>query len=592
MKHFEKWKLLLATAILFLAYSSCKKTDLQSDEAQTASSLSKTEQRFFNSNRTNDPKEDKLVQFVKSKNEKEHFVEQTVRQIGYPRWNSLSILENNKNTANSNSFTNSTNNGNEVYVIPFVRDSQNYVNATMLININQSDTSFSYLCDWQYQDTAATHMSAKDLALFLMKTDKSVFGNRVYKLTDTTIFGRNYQDKTIMYLQLSTNSNQSSNLFATVEVCYTQYVPINNGQLTGCPPGPDCPQYTSQYVCDNYTVWVDDDWGGGGDGGTGPGGTGTGGTSGGGGSTGGSTPPTCGGSQPVPFAKNNPSESNITEPCSGGGGWTPIEPEPWDDNYFTFSYTHLDNPVFVADDPVEMPAGYLFGLSNFDINTTTPIRVIGKTDPRGNTEDMQYGNNCDASGILSNMPNFTDAQLFAEVEDLFHKTSTGALETVGDVMIDRFRNSIGGQFTNATLSQAVFDNSKFQNFIVKFGDKLHLALAANNWDINQVPQITMPQGVRPAFNGLHNKFHGLQILINDTEETIIELTNFSINATTHKWTADLNITIKDHFGLDKNDALTYQNYHAGFAAWWILQHCRGYKPFETKISFKMQLQTQ
>jgi hypothetical protein len=44
--------------------------------------------------------------------------------------------------------------------------------------------------------------------------------------------------------------------------------------------------------------------------------------------------------------------------------------------------------------------------------------------------------------------------------------------------------------------------------------------------------------------------------------------------------------------LDKNDALTYQNYHAGFAAWWILQHCRGYKPFETKISFKMQLQTQ
>jgi hypothetical protein len=70
------------------------------------------------------------------------------------------------------------------------------------------------------------------------------------------------------------------------------------------------------------------------------------------------------------------------------------------------------------------------------------------------------------------------------------------------------------------------------------------------------------------------------------------LTNFSINTTTHKWTADLNITIKDHFGLDKNDALTYQNYHAGFAAWWILQHCRGYKPFETKISFKMQLQTQ
>ena len=131
------------------------------------------------------------------------------------------------------------------------------------------------------------------------------------------------------------------------------------------------------------------------------------------------------------------------------------------------------------------------------------------------------------------MPNFTNTQLFAEMQDLFHKTSTGELETVSDIMIDRFKNNIGGQFTNASLSQAVFENSKFQNFIVKFGKELHLALAAKNWDINQVTTITMLQGDRPVFNGLYNKFHGLQILINDTEETIIELTNFSINATTH-----------------------------------------------------------
>ncbi|ODT53636.1 MAG: hypothetical protein ABS68_04670 [Niastella sp. SCN 39-18] len=82
-----------------------------------------------------------------------------------------------------------------MYVIPFVRDTQNYVNATMLININENDTSFSYLCDWQYPDTATTQMSAKNLALFMMHTDYFVFGSRMYELTNTSIFGSNDQNK-------------------------------------------------------------------------------------------------------------------------------------------------------------------------------------------------------------------------------------------------------------------------------------------------------------------------------------------------------------------------------------------------------------
>lgn len=50
--------------------------------------------------------------------------------------------------------------------------------------------------------------------------------------------------------------------------------------------------------------------------------------------------------------------------------------------------------------------------------------------------------------------------------------------------------------------------------------------------------------------------------------------------------------IYDHFGLDKNDVLKYQskgllsdpfNAGIGFAAWWRLQHTRGYKPLRTMI---------
>jgi hypothetical protein len=278
----------------------------------------------------------------------------------------------------------------------------------------------------------------------------------------------------------------------------------------------------------------------------------------------------------------------------------PLEPfAPFQEQFMpwptvpSFDYSNLNNhPITVNDDIVLMPLWFDFQFQNFDQTTDPPIRQIGKIDPRLNTEDMDWGNNGDISGILSNMPNFNDLQLFDEVEDLFHKTSIGILESVGDEMITRFRNNLGGEYSNINLSQKVFESSEFKNFIIKFGIRLNVALFNANWNINNVIEIKMPKEQRPIFNGLYNKINGLQILINDTEETIIELTGFSINTATHKWTANLNIIIKDHFGLDKNDALTYQNNHAGFAAWWLLQHTRSYKPFETQIRFKMNLVSQ
>ena len=564
-------------------YLACRKTDIITDSVKAYSS--EIEDKFFNSHRTTDPIEKSIVDFLKRVNDKDKFVKQTTRKIGFPRWDKVIASEKIKgNELLRNLVSDST----QEFYIPFVRDSQNYVNAAMVLNITPSDTTFTYRCDWQYvqfvNDSTNATEQGKNVASFFMALDKAVFGHSQFKITDKRLFKPlskpSITDTTgyiieKVVLNDTTNNIKSNNLlvFECTDIVIFYICSICNGNDPNCPLGGSW--YENYHYCD-WTYYPELDPGGGGSGGTSGG-------SGGGTPGGGTTPPDCG---VVPVY---PLIAGKVDPCTEEPGWIPLD----DDPIKTFiDYSHLDNPVFVADDHVEMPDGYQFSLSNFDFNTTTPKRVIGKTNPRGNTEDMQYDNNCDASGILSNMSSLSDSELFALVEDLFHKTSTGTLETVGDIMIDRFRNNIGGQFTNATLSQAVFDNSKFQNFIVKFGKELHLALAANNWDIDQVPTITMPQQDRPVFNGLHNKFHGLQILINDTEETIIELTNFSINANTHKWTADLNITIKDHFGLDKNDAFTYQDYHAGFAAWWTLQHCRGYRPFETNISFKMQLQTQ
>jgi hypothetical protein len=94
--------------------------------------------------------------------------------------------------------------------------------------------------------------------------------------------------------------------------------------------------------------------------------------------------------------------------------------------------------------------------------------------------------------------------------------------------------------------------------------------------------------IRPIFNGNYNKWHGLQILINDTEYTEIKLDKFYISAN-GKWDAEVTVSIYDHFGLDKLDALSYQNYHIGFAAWWILQHARGFVPFITKVTVQKRI---
>jgi hypothetical protein len=64
--------------------------------------------------------------------------------------------------------------------------------------------------------------------------------------------------------------------------------------------------------------------------------------------------------------------------------------------------------------------------------------------------------------------------------------------------------------------------------------------------------------------------------------------NFAIDGLGN-WSADITITIHDHFGLDKNDALTYQQYHQGFPSWWLLQHTRDYIPFETIVIVRKKI---
>ncbi|KAF0236399.1 MAG: Uncharacterized protein FD136_928 [Chitinophagaceae bacterium] len=110
-----------------------------------------------------------------------------------------------------------------------------------------------------------------------------------------------------------------------------------------------------------------------------------------------------------------------------------------------------------------------------------------------------------------------------------------------------------------------------------------------NGNINNVDEMPIPTIDRPKFTWKRNVFNGLTFLLNDTAETLVDITNFTL--VNGKWTATFVITIKDWFGVDTNDVINYQYgfFGSGFAAWWLLQHKRGYKPVQTVVSLGVTL---
>ncbi len=137
-----------------LVYISCRKVDRQPDEPST----SLIESKFFTNHVSPNPLVQAITQFTKGQNNKYQFVDKLVKQIGYPYWDkAITVASGASNRGASDS--------NYITFIPFVRDSQNYVNATLEVATSPTDTTFRIMCDWQYNDTVQTGLSPKNLLL-------------------------------------------------------------------------------------------------------------------------------------------------------------------------------------------------------------------------------------------------------------------------------------------------------------------------------------------------------------------------------------------------------------------------------------------
>lgn len=93
---------------------------------------------------------------------------------------------------------------------------------------------------------------------------------------------------------------------------------------------------------------------------------------------------------------------------------------------------------------------------------------------------------------------------------------------------------------------------------------------------------------RPTFGGWGDRFEGETIATNDIHATEILIESINLNG--DNYTINYQVTLWDHFGLDMTDIEAEPNSwwytKEAFAAWFTLQHLRGYKPFLTKVTFK------
>jgi len=265
--------------------------------------------------------------FLQRQNDTLKYVEKTVKQIGYAIWNKAIIFSKKTSSGRGSSIGDST----DIIYIPFVRENQNYVNASMIVHASPTDTNFNYICDWEYSQRQYglnnADSSAEHTAAFFMLLDKEVFGHTEFEITDADLFADHPMDsqslRRTVYLNDSTSTHGRASNY-TITECYG-FIVCGSPNSAYCAHGCDYLNCISEPdVC--YYTELCFDWeyiegtGGGGTGSSGGTGGGGGGATGGG--TGRGTPSEC---DPGP---TNGNRTEIHNNC--GPGWMPgpIDDDP------------------------------------------------------------------------------------------------------------------------------------------------------------------------------------------------------------------------------------------------------------------------
>ena len=515
-----------------------------------------------------------IIKFLKELPNSQKIVENIYKSEGEALWKNTHILiakEKDDSKLKSNPVSNNSLNNNYKYILlPFLKNK--LIRSVLISKVDEKNNIIStkFLRSNDYAKFGfkknADKLSADELMSFIISENVRILNLKNFLIYDKRLFPVNSNNvsnkpRTLTVKEITTGSGSSNRvefLPSHTEILTVKCMYFNmqcSGDLVGCPPGQsgsDCMPLCPGSICVSLTQYENDEF--------------------------------------IPDLTNYSDGflTGLNDPFGSGGGGEVTSTLIFDANrpfsdittvYNEYDELKFSNTVEITDIVDGIPS-------------TGIIKRIGYSPDRHPIdEDLFYSTSGDISFLDPYILQKDYQGLINEMKTLFSITTIfdNDLKQVGIEMINKLlsNTSINNYFESQVLNKKVEESASTYYYLKLFGERLADRLRNSSGDINQVFEINMGTD-RPKYSSLHHKFHGLQILINDTESTSIDLDNFEIDAN-GRWEADITVTIIDHFGLDKNDAMTYSGYHAGFGAWYLLQYRSGKIPFKTKIVFRKKI---
>ena len=190
----------------------------------------------------------------------------------------------------------------------------------------------------------------------------------------------------------------------------------------------------------------------------------------------------------------------------------------------------------------------------------------------------------------------SDKELFA---DMYMLAGLGSLSGGGELLtalIGHFKGSTGTPFSNAYMDQKLKEHPSFHTFVYQKGegvlDNLIKQLRKILGNINKIYILQKGEIIsdRTKFNTLKDKLNGMTLAVDDTSAYEVYVDDYKLTAP-NTFNCNLRIIVYDNYGLDAADIAKYGTI-AGFRAWYVLQHVRGYKPFLTKMTCIIPIKNQ
>ena len=318
-----------ALFILFsVLFFSCRKTD-----HSPASIQDEVTQKFLTAPANTTPEVTAIIKNIEKQNNQYGFITNLVKRVGFPKWDKARIAGGKKAATNGRSSIDT--NAKFIY-IPFARDTDNYVNASLVVKIKDRDTGFAMLYANRYPlfgfDTLKNDSwNARNVFQLFATFDYVIFGHRQFLIKDKRIFpwGKDSVKLVGTIEKINQHNTGGRTLLysetecVTITWCYKTVNETYNAVRT-VSSTPACDRTETREYC--TTFYYED-----------PGGdafyynnTNTG----GGTTTGWFYPPTC-------PSGTQPERLQVVLPCETTGGWTSTEPSTntLPQPAFTWSYT-------------------------------------------------------------------------------------------------------------------------------------------------------------------------------------------------------------------------------------------------------------